>query len=170
MCEKHILATETHPFHSTSQRDVRDSAQLETLMNMNECKHKVVKFPFVKALGRPMERNGKSYPTKSTNTMNMSHNPIMTCPLRNHLQSIIQNIFLHTVYYSNNSIHFIPGGGGHSTFKWTGGGVPLGFENLTLSQCARRTKNTPCHNIPYKKLAYLYDTLSYYAHLKQTLS
>ena len=32
------------------------------------------------------------------------------------------------------------------------GGVPLGFENLTLSQCARLTKNTPCHNIPYKKI------------------
>ena len=42
------------------------------------------------------------------------------------------------------------GGGGHSTFMWTGGGgVPLGVENLTLSQTARCTKNTPCHNIPY---------------------
>ena len=32
-------------------------------------------------------------------------------------------------------------------------GVPLGGggggQNLTLSYCARRTKNTPCHNIPY---------------------
>ena len=51
------------------------------------------------------------------------------------------------------------GGGGALDFQVDGGGgVPLGFENLTLSQCARRTKNTPCHNIPYKKLAY--DTLS----------
>ena len=30
-----------------------------------------------------------------------------------------------------------------------GRGVPLGVENMTLSQCARCTKNTPCHNIPY---------------------
>ena len=48
-------------------------------------------------------------------------------------------------------------GGGALDFQ-VDGGVPLGFENLTLSQCARRTKNTPWHNIPYKKLAY--DTLS----------
>ena len=54
------------------------------------------------------------------------------------------------------SIHSPGGGGGHSTFQVDGGGggVPLGFENLTLSQCARRTQNTPCHNIPYKKLAF----------------
>ena len=51
-----------------------------------------------------------------------------------------------------------PGGGGGTRLSSGRGGVPLGFENLTLSQCARRTKNTPCHNIPYKKLAY--DTLS----------
>ena len=41
-----------------------------------------------------------------------------------------------------------PGGGGHSTFMWTGR-CRWGVENLTLSQCARCTKNTPCHNIPY---------------------
>ena len=35
-------------------------------------------------------------------------------------------------------IRFTPGGGGAA-----------GGENLTLSQTARRTKNTPCHNIPY---------------------
>ena len=52
----------------------------------------------------------------------------------------------------NSSNLFVPqgGGGGHSTFTVDGGGgVPLGVENLTLSQCARCTKNTPCHNIPY---------------------
>ena len=42
-----------------------------------------------------------------------------------------------------------------------GGGVPLGVENLTLSQCARCTKITPCHNIPYYKCSYAY-TLSQY--------
>ena len=46
----------------------------------------------------------------------------------------------------------LDGGGGHSTHHWTGGGVPL--ENLTLSQTARRTKNTPC-----LKLSYAYPVL-----------
>ena len=41
-----------------------------------------------------------------------------------------------------------PGGGGALDFHVDGGGVPLGVENLTLSQCARCTKYTPCHNIP----------------------
>ena len=50
------------------------------------------------------------------------------------------------------------GGGGALDFQVDGGGA-TGFENLTLSQCARRTKNTPCHNIPYKKLAYSYPVL-----------
>ena len=38
------------------------------------------------------------------------------------------------------------------TCRWGGGGG----ENLTLSQTARRTKNTPCHNIPYLKRSYAY--------------
>ena len=33
-----------------------------------------------------------------------------------------------------------------------GGGVPLGVENLTLSQCVRCTKNTPCHNYTLLKI------------------
>ena len=37
------------------------------------------------------------------------------------------------------------GGGGALSSQLDGGAV----ENLTLSQTARRTKNTPCHNIPY---------------------
>ena len=42
------------------------------------------------------------------------------------------------------------GGGGDSTLCGRGGGGGRwGVENLTLSQCARCTKNTPCHNIPY---------------------
>ena len=36
--------------------------------------------------------------------------------------------------------------GGGGTRLSLGRGVPLGVENLTLSQTARRTKNTPCHN------------------------
>ena len=41
------------------------------------------------------------------------------------------------------------GGGGHLHIDGDGD-VPLGGgENLTLSQTARRTKNTPCDNIPY---------------------
>ena len=40
-----------------------------------------------------------------------------------------------------------PGGGGHSPLNWVGGAA--GVQNLTLSQTARRTRNTPCHNIPY---------------------
>ena len=42
-----------------------------------------------------------------------------------------------------------PGGGGGGTrlsCERGGGGVPLGVENLTLSQCARCTKNTLCRN------------------------
>ena len=39
------------------------------------------------------------------------------------------------------------GGGGHSPLKWVGG-CRWGVQNLTLSQTARRTKTTPCHNIP----------------------
>ena len=42
------------------------------------------------------------------------------------------------------------GGGGHSTLSQLVGGAAGGRgENPTLSQTARRTKNTPCHNIPY---------------------
>ena len=40
------------------------------------------------------------------------------------------------------------GGGGGALDSQMGMGVPLGVQNLTLSQTARRTKNTPCHNIP----------------------
>ena len=39
------------------------------------------------------------------------------------------------------------------------GGCRWKGENLTLSQTARRTKNTPCHNIPYWKLSYAYPVL-----------
>ena len=49
-----------------------------------------------------------------------------------------------------------PGGGGGGTRLRMGRGVPLGCQNLTLSQTARRTKNTPCHNIPYYKLSNAY--------------
>ena len=44
------------------------------------------------------------------------------------------------------------GGGGEGALDFHldgGGGCRWGVENLTLSQTARRTKNTPCHNIPY---------------------
>ena len=41
-----------------------------------------------------------------------------------------------------------PGGGGHSPLNWVGGAAGA-VQNLTLSQTARRTKNTLCHNIPY---------------------
>ena len=49
--------------------------------------------------------------------------------------------------------------GGGSTQLSFGRGVLLGGENRTLSQTARRTKTTPCHNIPYKKLSYAYPVL-----------
>ena len=41
---------------------------------------------------------------------------------------------------------YTPGGGGGGLYFHVngGGGVPLWVENLTLSQCARCTKNTPC--------------------------
>ena len=39
--------------------------------------------------------------------------------------------------------------GGGALASQMGRGVPLGVQNLTLSQTARHTKNTPCHNIPY---------------------
>ena len=38
---------------------------------------------------------------------------------------------------------FLPGG--HLDIHVDGGGVPLGVENLTLSQWPRCTKKTPCH-------------------------
>ena len=38
------------------------------------------------------------------------------------------------------------GGGGALDFHLGRGGVPLGVENLTLSQTTRRAKNTPCPN------------------------
>ena len=42
------------------------------------------------------------------------------------------------------------GGGGTRLLNWIGGcRSGGGGQNLTLSYCARRTKNTPCHNIPY---------------------
>ena len=107
--------------------------------------------------------------------MNMSHSPIMTCPLRNHLQSIIQNILLHTVYYSNTckSIHFIPGGGGTRLSSGRGGGGgaagvwkpdPVAMRSahkkytpviiyltknlhIYMIPCpTMRTSNRPCHN------------------------
>ena len=40
------------------------------------------------------------------------------------------------------------GGGGTRLLNWIGG-CHWGGQNLTLSYCARGTKNTPCHNIPY---------------------
>ena len=47
----------------------------------------------------------------------------------------------------NDRLVYVPGGGGGSTHlrlsNWVGGWP------LTLSQTARRTNNTPCHNIPY---------------------
>ena len=58
------------------------------------------------------------------------------------------------------------GGGGHSTFMWTGGGVPLGVGKWTLSQCARCTKNAPCHNIPLLKM-FIMHTLSQYCTVAQ---
>ena len=78
--------------------------------------------------------------------------------------------FQYGVYYGNNNNRVLcnyhiwerdrgGGGGGYSPLKWTG--VPLGGENLTLSQTARRTKNTPCHNIPNTKSFYLH-TLYWY--------
>ena len=46
--------------------------------------------------------------------------------------------------------YIYPGVGAPPYWRWlgraAGGG---GGENLTLSQTARHTKNTPCHNIPY---------------------
>ena len=42
------------------------------------------------------------------------------------------------------------GGGGGTRLSFGRGGGAAGGRNLTLSQTARRTKNTPCHNIPYE--------------------
>ena len=40
-------------------------------------------------------------------------------------------------------------GGGEGALDFQmGRGVPLGVQNLTLSQTARHTNTTPCHNIP----------------------
>ena len=68
---------------------------------------------------------------------------------------LLYNFFLHTVFISTplqttgKRCHVPGGGGGALDFHVDGGGgVPLGVENLTLSQCARCTKYTPCHNIP----------------------
>ena len=58
---------------------------------------------------------------------------------------------LYSVYLSQSvqwNLNLNPGGGGHSTSQLDRG-CRWGAQNLTLSYCARRTKNTPCHNIPY---------------------
>ena len=51
----------------------------------------------------------------------------------------------------NKDISILVGlsGGGGALASQLGMGVLLRVENLTLCQTARRTKNTPCHNIPY---------------------
>ena len=58
--------------------------------------------------------------------------------------------------YANAQYVMSPGGGGALDFHVDGGGVPLGVENLTLSQTARCTRNTTLSQYTLLKISYAY--------------